>query len=104
MRGANCHQSCGPLVGFGETARPPQAAAAEGFHQGNSGQAAARRGLETLFTRWRLETKRWNAAGREERRLRHRADRVRAATGRYFAGESPTEAGARLARGESEQN
>src|SRR5437773_10431888 len=91
-------------MGFGETAWPPRAAAAESPHQGNCGQAAARRGLEPLFTRWRLETKRWNAAGRVERRLRHRAELVRARTGRYFGAGRRRQAGTTLLRAESEQN
>src|SRR6266566_4493274 len=37
MRGATCHQSCCPFVGFGENAWTPRTATAEGNHHGNSG-------------------------------------------------------------------
>src|SRR5437016_1222853 len=104
MRRAACRQSRGTLVGFGETARTPRARTAEGYLHGDSEQAAARRRLESVFTRCRLETKRWDSAGSQERWVRHWADRLRSATSGNSAGESSTEAGPRLARRESEQD
>src|SRR6266853_939882 len=104
MRGTDHHQSRRTLMGFGETASPLRSAAAEGYHQGNSGQAAPRRRLEPVFAGRVLETKRWHAAGSEERRLRHWTDRSRTATGGCPLGECSRETSARLAGRQSEQN
>src|SRR5260370_20748531 len=99
MRITDHHQSCCPFVGFGEIARTHRAGTAERYHPRSAEQAAGRRGLESVVTGWRVETRGWNSAGRAERRLRHRIHHLRTTTGGDFPRERPTAARPRVAGG-----